>query len=322
MEEKNQSFTSFILLGLSEKPYLRMPLFSLFITVYVLCILGNVLILILISTQPQLHTPMYFLLGNLSFVDVFFTSITIPRLLYSLLSKDLSISFHGCFAQIFLFHMLGNMDSIVLAIMAIDRYAAICRPLHYTSIMSRRTCISLLTSSWIIVSLNGTLYTVMTSTLSYCSLVIHHYFCDIPVLLSLSCTDTSPQKMVLFTEGSLILVSPMLVILCSYVLIIRDILKLRSSKGRQRTFSTCSSHLTGVFLFYTSACFIYFRPKSLYSPDHDSVISVFYSLITPMLNPFIYSLRNKDIKQAVKKIIQCGRKEKEHGGSVVNTVAI
>ncbi|KAG9469085.1 hypothetical protein GDO78_021243, partial [Eleutherodactylus coqui] len=308
MELKNQTIISFTLLGLSEKQSLRLPLFSFFMTAYILCTMGNMLILMLISTQSQLHSPMYFLLGNLSLVDICLTSITVPRALSSLLSRDLSISFHGCFIQLFLFHMVGNMDSFLLAIMALDRYAAICQPLHYTTIMRKTTCIRLLTSSWVIVSLHSTLFTIMTATLPYCGWVIHHYFCDVPALLLLSCTDTSAQQMVVFIEGSLIVMGPMLFILGSYLLIIRDVLKLRTSKSRQRTFSTCSSHLTVVIFFYTSIIFMYFRPSSLYSAANDRIISVVYSVITPMLNPFIYTLRNKEVKKAVKKIILCGRK--------------
>ncbi|XP_056397426.1 olfactory receptor 1L4-like [Hyla sarda] len=309
MDVKNQTFLSFTLLGLSEKPNLRMPLFSFFMGAYIICIVGNVLILLLISTQSQLHTPMYFLLGNLSFVDVLLTSITVPRTLYSLLSQDLSISFHGCFIQLFLFHMVGNMDSFLLAIMALDRYAAVCQPLHYTTIMSKKKCIRLLTLSWAIVSLHSTLFTAMTSTLPYCSWVIHHYFCDVPAMLSLSCKDTSAQRMTVFIEGSLIVMGPMLFILGSYVLIIRAVWKLHTSKGYRRTFSTCSSHLTVVILFYSSVIFMYFRPSSLYSVAYDRIISVVYSIITPMLNPFIYTLRNKEVKNAVKKVIQWGRKD-------------
>ncbi|XP_044124849.1 olfactory receptor 1C1-like [Bufo gargarizans] len=259
--------------------------------------------------QTQLHTPMYFLLGNLSFVDICLTSITVPRALSSLLFQDLSISFNGCFAQLFLFHMVGNMDSFLLAVMALDRYAAVCQPLHYTTIMSKRTCITLLTFSWIIVSLHSTLFTVMTATLPYCGWFIHHYFCDVPAMFLLSCTDTSAREMIVFTEGSLIVMGPMLFILGSYVLIIRAVLKLRTSKGRRRTFSTCSSHLTVVIFFYTSIIFMYFRPSSLYSAAYDRVISVVYSIIAPMLNPFIYTLRNKEVKNAVKKLIQRGRKD-------------
>ncbi|XP_056396183.1 olfactory receptor 1361-like [Hyla sarda] len=304
MDLQNQSFIGFILLGLSEKPNHRMPLFSFFMGAYVICIMGNVLILLLISTQSQLHTPMYFLLGNLSFVEICLTSITVPRALYSLLSQDLSISFHGCFIQLFLFHMVGNMDNFLLAIMAFDRYAAICQPLHYTTIMSKRTCITLLTSSWILVNLNATLFTVMTSTLPYCGRVIHHFFCDIPAMFSLSCINTSAHQMVVFIEGSIMLMGPMYFILGSYVLIIRAVLKLSTFTSRRQTFCTCSSHLSVVLLFYSSVIFMYCHPGSLFSAAYDGVISVVYSIITPMLNPFIYTLRNKEVKNAVKKVIQ------------------
>ncbi|XP_063794705.1 olfactory receptor 1L4-like [Pseudophryne corroboree] len=308
MDVKNQTFIAFTLLGLSEKPHLRLPLFSFFVGAYILCIVGNLVIITLISTQPQFHTPMYLLLGNLSVVDVCLTSITVPKALYNLFSGNMSISFHGCFLQLFLFHAVGNMDSFLLAVMALDRYAAICQPLHYATIMSKRTCVWLVTSSWVIVSLHSTLFTAMTSTIQYCGWVIHHYFCDVPALLLLSCTDTSVRQHVVFIEGSLIVMGPMLFILGSYILIIRAVLKLRTSKGRRQTFSTCSSHLTVVILFYSSIIFMYFRPSSLYSLSYDRVISVVYSVITPMLNPFIYSLRNKEVKCAVKKVAQYGRR--------------
>ncbi|XP_069800288.1 olfactory receptor 1L6-like [Dendropsophus ebraccatus] len=304
MDLQNQSFMRFTLLGLSEKPNLQLPLLSFFMGAYILCVMGNVLIFMLISTHTQLHTPMYFLLGNLSIVDVCLTSITVPRTICSLLSQDLSISFHGCFIQLFLFHMVGNMDSFLLAIMALDRYAAICQPLRYTIIMSKRTCICLLTFSWIIVSLHSTLYTTIISTLLYCDWVIHHYFCDVPAMLLLSCTDTSVQQMVVFCSALLIVTGPMLVILGSYVLIIRAVLKLRTAKGRRQTFSTCSSHLSVVFLFYSSIISTYFRPSSLHSAAYDRVISVLYSVIAPMLNPFIYTLRNKEVRNAVMKVMQ------------------
>ncbi|XP_068103873.1 olfactory receptor 1L6-like [Hyperolius riggenbachi] len=305
MDAKNHTISSFTLLGLSENPYLRLPLFSFFMVAYILCVLGNCLIFMLILTQPQLHTPMYFLLGNLSIVDVCLTTITVPRALSALLSQNKIISFHGCFAQLFLFHTVGNMDSFLLAIMALDRYAAVCQPLRYTTIMSKSICARLITSSWAVVALHSTLFTAMTSTLPYCDWAIHHYFCDVPALLILSCTDTYTQQMTVFIEGSLIVMGPMLFILGSYILIIRDILKLRTSKSRRRTFSTCSSHLTVVILFYSSIIFMYFRPSSLYSMTYDRVISVVYSVITPMLNPFIYSLRNKEVKEAAKKTTPC-----------------
>ncbi|XP_072286805.1 olfactory receptor 1L4-like [Pyxicephalus adspersus] len=309
MDLKNQTFRDFTLLGLSEKPHLQLPLFSFFMIAYILCVLGNCLIFFLIVTQSQLRTPMYFLLGNLSVVDICMTSITIPRALCSLLTQNMAISFHGCFAQLFLFHAVGNMDSFLLAIMALDRYAAVCQPLRYATIMSKRTCLGLVTSSWTVVTLHSTLFTAMTSTLQYCNSVIHHYFCDVPAMLLLSCTDTYPQQMTVFIEGSLIVMGPMLFILGSYILIIRDIMKLRTSKGRRRTFSTCSSHLTVVIFFYSSIIFMYFRPSTLYSVTYDRVVSVVYSVITPMFNPFIYSLRNKEVKGAVKRVTQCCKKE-------------
>ncbi|XP_071980819.1 olfactory receptor 1L4-like [Engystomops pustulosus] len=303
MDLRNVTHMSFTLLGLSEKPSLQLPLFSFFMGAYILCILGNVLILTLITTQSPLHTPMYFLLGNLSCVDICLTSITVPRVLASLLSQDMSISYHGCFTQVFLFHMVGNMDSFLLAVMALDRYAAICHPLHYAIIMRKRTSIIFLASSWITVSLHSSLYTTIISTLPYCRWIIHHYFCDVPAMLLLSCTETSTQQMVVFCSASIIVTTPMLIILCSYVLIIRAVLKLQSSDGRRRTFSTCSSHLTVVVLFYSSVIFMYFRPSLLYSASYDRAISVVYSVITPMLNPFIYSLRNKEVRNAVNRVI-------------------
>ncbi|KAM4642036.1 olfactory receptor 1L4-like [Discoglossus pictus] len=311
MEFSNQSIGGFTLLGLSEKPYLQVPLFSFFLVAYGICILGNSLISTLILTQPQLHTPMYFLLGNLSLVDVCLTSITVPRALCGLISGNNSVSFFGCFLQLFIFHAVGNMDSFLLSIMALDRYAAICQPLHYTTIMSRRTCMWLISCSWVIVCLHSTLFTVMTSSLPYCNSVVHHFFCDVPAMLILSCTDTHVQQMVVFIEGSLIVMGPMLFILGSYTLIIRAVLKLNTSGGRRRTFSTCSSHLTVVIIFYSSVIFMYFRPSSLYSPVYDRVVSVAYSVLTPMLNPFIYSLRNKEVKAAVKRVMQCGDREGE-----------
>ncbi|XP_018086285.2 olfactory receptor 1L4 [Xenopus laevis] len=301
---------SFTLLGLSENPYHRLPLFSFFLCSYCLCIAGNCLISLIIVTKPKLHTPMYILLGNLSVVDVCLASVTVPRAMCGLLFGKTSISFSGCFLQLFLFHAVGNMDSFLLAIMALDRYAAICQPLHYYSIMSRRTCVCLITLSWVVVCLHSTLFTLMTFCLSLCAWVVHHFFCDMPAILMLSCRDTSAQQMVVFIEGSVIVMGPMLFILGSYILIIRTVLRLQTSSGRKRTFSTCSSHLTVVVIFYSSIIFMYFRPSCLYSPLYDRGVSVVYSVLTPMLNPIIYSLRNKEVKAAVKGIVQCGEKKR------------
>ncbi|XP_018427077.1 PREDICTED: olfactory receptor 1C1-like [Nanorana parkeri] len=255
--------------------------------------------------KRQLHTPMYVLMGNLAFVDVFFTSIIIPRALYGLLSGDTHISTHGCFVQQFLFLAVGLMDSLLLVIMAFDRYSAVCSPLRYLIIMNKRTCICLVASSWVLVCLHATLYTVLTSSQLNCSWVIHHFFCDLPVIMMLSCSGTSDAlQKVVFIEGPIVIFGPVVFILGSYILIIRAVLTLHSSQGRWKTFSTCSSHLIMVIFFYSTVIFMYFRPSSIYSPTNDRVISVVYSVIIPMLNPFIYSLRNKEVKAAVKRSLQ------------------
>ncbi|XP_069800278.1 olfactory receptor 1L6-like [Dendropsophus ebraccatus] len=303
MEVKNETHHGFILLGFSDMPDLLLPLFSVFMTAYIICIVGNLSILILIILQPQLHTPMYVLVGSLAFVDMCFTSITIPRALYGLLSGDTYISFHGCFLQLFFFVAVGNMDMFLLAVMAFDRYSAVCHPLRYLSIINRKTCICLVASSWVIVILHSALYTVISSSLAFCKWVIPHFFCDCPVLLSLFCSVPSDLEMAVVIESSIIILGPLFFILVSYILIVRAVLKLQTSKGRWKTFSTCSSHLTIVIIFYSTILFMYFRTSSIYFPANDRVISIVISLFIPMLNPFIYSLRNKQVKSAVKRVL-------------------
>ncbi|KAM5146556.1 olfactory receptor 1L6-like [Mantella aurantiaca] len=302
---RNETLSGFVLLGFSDTPHLLLLLFCFFLAAYVFCIAGNTLIFTLITSQRQLHTPMYVLMGNLASVDIFFTSIIIPRALYGLLSGDTLISIHGCFTQLFLFLAVGNMDSFLLAIMAFDRFCAVCFPLHYLIIMNKRTCISLVAISWVLVCLHSTLYTVLISSQMNCSWVIHHFFCDLPVIVMLSCSGASDDlQKVLFIEGPIVIFGPLLFILVSYILITKAVLTLQSSQGRWKTFSTCSSHLTMVILFYSTVIFMYFRPGSIYSPAYDRVISVVYCVIIPMLNPFIYSLRNKEVKTAVKKLLK------------------
>ncbi|XP_069800280.1 olfactory receptor 1f45-like [Dendropsophus ebraccatus] len=305
MEVKNETHHGFILVGFSDMPDIRIALLSIIMTAYIICIVGNFSISMLIISQPQLHTPMYALMGILAFVDICLTSITIPRALYGLISGDTYISFHGCFLQLFFFLAVGNMDSFLLAIMAFDRYSAICHPLRYLSIMSRKTCICLVASSWVIVSLHSALYTVVNSSHAFCKWVIPHYFCDLPVIMLLSCSVPSNLEQIgVFIEYSIIILGPVFFILVSYILIIRAVLKLQTSKGRWKTFNTCSSHLTIVTIYYSTILFIYFRPSSIYSPANDRAISIVFCLFIPMLNPFIYSLRNKEVKSAVKKVFQ------------------
>lgn len=302
---QNKTISGFILLGFSDVPHLLLPLFSFFLVVYVLCIAGNSFMIMLIVSQPQLHTTMYNLMGNLAFVDVCFTSTIIPWSLYSLLFRDTHISIHGCFAQLFVFVAVASMEGYLLTIMALDRYCAVCLPLRYLIIMNSRTCICLLAFCWIIVFLQSTFYTVLTSTQTFCSWVIHHYFCDVPVLMKLACSEISEAlQIVNYAIVSLIIVGPVLIILGSYVLIIRAVLAIQTSQGRSKTFSTCSSHLTMVILLYSTSLFMYFRPMSIYSPTYDRVISVVSCVINPTLNPFIYSLRNKDVKNAVRRSLK------------------
>ncbi|KAM5146554.1 olfactory receptor 1L6-like [Mantella aurantiaca] len=302
---ENKSFAGFFLLGFSDIPHLVLPLSSFFLASYVFCIAGNTFIFVLIVSQLQLHTPMYVLMGNLAFVDVCFTSIIIPRTLYGLLSGDLYISTYGCFVQLFLFLAVANMDSYLLAIMAFDRYCAVCFPLRYLIIMNSRTCIGLVAFCWTAVGLHSAFCIVLTTYRPFCRWVIHHYFCDLPIIMQLSCSGGSETlNQAGFIEASIVVFSPMLFILVSYILIIRAVLALKSSRGRGKTFSTCSSHLTMVILLYSTIIFMYFRPSSIYSPTYDRDISVVYSVIIPMLNPLIYSLRNKDVKTSIRKLLK------------------
>ncbi|XP_073456962.1 olfactory receptor 1L6-like [Aquarana catesbeiana] len=301
---KNKTFSGFVLLGFSDTPHLILPVLCFFLVAYILCIAGNLFIFVLIMSQRQLHTPMYILMGNLAFVDVCFTSTIIPRALYGLLSGDTHISVHDCFLQLFLFLVVGNMDCFLLAIMALDRYCAICFPLQYHLMMNKRTCISLLAFSWIFACLQSTYCTWLASSQLLCGWVIQHFFCDYPIIIILSCSGLSvTMQTVDFIENSIVTFSPVLLILGSYVLIIRAVLTLKSAKGSIKTFTTCSSHLTMVILFYSTVIFMYFRPSSIYSPTYDRAISVVFAIINPTLNPFIYSLRNKEVKSSLKKIL-------------------
>uniref|UniRef100_A0A6I8SDE2 G-protein coupled receptors family 1 profile domain-containing protein n=1 Tax=Xenopus tropicalis TaxID=8364 RepID=A0A6I8SDE2_XENTR len=304
MEPSNWTRGCFTLLGLSEKPYHWLPLFSFFLCSYCLCIAGNCLISLLILTKPQLHTPMYILLGNLSVVDVCLASVTVPRAMCGLLSGDTSISFRGCFLQLFLFHAVGNMDSFLLAIMALDRCAAVCRPLHYYSIMSRRTCACLITLSWVIVScLHSLLHTLMVATLEYTGVKqVNHFFCEISQVLAISDSDTSVNFLLIFTEGAVSVGAPFICIIMSYFCIVRTIVQMHSADGRSKAFSTCSSHLTAVCLFYGTIAAVYFLPSTTASLLNGRLATIGHTLLTPLLNPFIYGLRNKAIKTVFRKL--------------------
>ncbi|XP_069862504.1 olfactory receptor 1L4-like [Dipodomys merriami] len=305
MESKNHSSSTagFILLGLSSNPHLQKPLFAIFLIMYLVTGLGNALIILAIHSDSRLHTPMYFFLSNLSFMDICFTTVIVPKMLVNLLSETKAISYVGCLVQMYFFMAFGNTDSYLLASMAIDRLVAICSPLHYDVAMSPRRCLLMLLGSCAISHLHALFRVLLMSRLSFCaSHVIKHFFCDTQPVLKLSCSDTSSSQIVVMTETLAVIVTPFLCILFSYLRIIITVLRIPSAAGKWKAFSTCGSHLTVVTLFYGSVIYVYFRPLSMYSVVKDRVATVMYTVVTPMLNPFVYSLRNNDMKKGLRKL--------------------
>nr|XP_033818256.1 olfactory receptor 1-like [Geotrypetes seraphini] len=306
MESINQTTAlEFLLLVFTERVELRSFLFVTFLVMYMINLLGNGAMISVIASNSHLHTPMYFFLCNLSLVDMCFSTVTVPKLLNNLVSDSKTISFTSCLAQLYFFLIFSGSECMIISIMAYDRYVAICNPLHYVTIMNKRVCLSMSAVSWTLYFFHGWLHTLLVYRLSFCkSNEIQHYFCDLTQMLQLSCTDTSINELVIFVEGSLTAILPFVIILISYICIITTILKIKSTGGRWKTFSTCSSHLTVVTLFYGTLIFMYFRPSSSYSMARDRISSVVYNVLSPMLNPFIYSLRNRDVKIALKKVLQ------------------
>ncbi|XP_018429745.1 PREDICTED: olfactory receptor 5V1-like [Nanorana parkeri] len=303
MEEVNQTSSgSFILLGLSDVLNLQVICFLVFLVMYIMTLSGNLLLIIVVRINPKLQTPMYFFLSNLSFIDICFSTTIIPRILISTLTKDRSISLLACAVQIF-FHLgLGSTECFILAVMAYDRYAAICRPLHYNIIMNKTLCISLAMGSWGISFVNSAIHVVLTFQLPFCkSHHVNHFYCEIPPLLRLSCRDTLRNEIATYISAGIIAMCSFCLTLTSYVHIISTILKIRSSQGRHKAFSTCASHLTVVVLYYGTIMSIYLRPRSTYSPEIHRTMSIIYTIVTPMLNPVIYSMRNKDVKNTVRR---------------------
>nr|XP_033793495.1 olfactory receptor 1G1-like [Geotrypetes seraphini] len=305
MEPQNwTNVKEFFLLGFSDLPEHQVPLFLLFLFLYIINLLGNSTMITLVATDHHLHTPMYFFISNLAFVDMCFSSAIIPQLLTNIFSENKAISYNACMAQLSFFITFAGIEGTLLAVMAYDRYVAICNPLHYPMLMNWRTCLYLLGVCWLSGTLNSLLHTILMCRLSFCSASkLHHFFCDIPPLLKLSCTDTFLNELMIFTEGTLIDMVPFLFIIISYIRIIRTVLKVSSGSRGSKAFSTCSSHIATVTLYFGSIFFMYFRPSSSYSLEYDRVASVMYTAVTPMLNSFIYSLRNKDVKVALKRMI-------------------
>ncbi|KAM6217013.1 olfactory receptor 2A12-like [Rhynchocyon petersi] len=307
--EQNQSWVSeFILLGFYSDPTSNKILFFAFFLLYLSSLLGNGLIVTLICLDTHLHTPMYFFLRILSLLDIGCVTTTMPQMLVHLLAHSQTISFAGCWVQMCAFSALGLSECIFFVVMAFDRYVAICHPLRYTIILSWDLCAQLAAGTCTCGFFSSLIYTFLTMRLPYCGPnIVNHYFCEGPAVRSLACMDTHLIEMVDLVISVFVNVTPLSLIVASYVRISLAILKIKSTSGRFKAFSTCASHLTAVILFYGPSNYIYLRPHSSYSPEHDKQASLFYNVFTALLNPIVYSLRNKDIKGALLKVMKCAK---------------
>lgn len=298
--------TDFVLSGLSSRPELQHLLFFTICLVYSMTVFGNLLIC-MVTVHPTLHMPMYFFLRVLSFLDISTASVVVPKMLVNLLAEDRSISYTGCVTQLYCVVFLAATEWYLLAAMAYDRYVAVCNPLHYTLLMTRRACVQLALGSWLLGFLLAVLKVFFISQLSFCGpSVINHFYCDVSPLLNLSCTKRRVAEMVDFVSALLILLIPFSVIIISYICIINTILLIPMAQNRKKAFSTCASHLAVVIIFFSTTLFMYARPRSINSLDSNKLVSVIYSVVTPMLNPFIYCLRNQEIKDTLLKVL-CSR---------------
>lgn len=299
----NTEFKEFILLGLTDNPTLEIILFVLFFIFYIVTLFGNIGIIVAVRLDSRLHSPMYFFLNNLSFLDLCYATIITPKTLVNFLSTSKTIGYYECAVQMYFFAASVTTECFLLGVMAYDRYAAICNPLLYSTIMAKRKCMQLVAGAYTLGYLNATLHTICTFQLPFCKTnKIDHFFCDVPPLLKLSCTKTTMNEILMFIFGGFAESSSLTTIIVSYSYIISTILSIRSKEGRKKAFSTCASHLLAVTIFYSTILFMYLRPSSKYTMSQDRVASVFYSVIIPMLNPLIYSLRNNEVAQALKKI--------------------
>ncbi|XP_002931042.1 olfactory receptor 5B3 [Ailuropoda melanoleuca] len=303
--ENNTEITDFILLGLTDAPELQVPLFIVFTLIYLITLVGNMGMIVLILLDSHLHTPMYFFLSNLSLVDFYYSMAVTPKVMAGLLVGDKVISYNACAAQMLFFVALATVENFLLASMAYDRFAAVCKPLHYTTTMTTTVCAGLAIGSYIYGFLNASIHIRNTFSLSFCmSNLVHHFFCDVPAVMALSCSDRHVSELVLVVVASFNILIALLIILISYLFIFITILKMHSAEGYQKALSTCASHLTTVSIFYGTVIFMYSQPSSSHSMDSDKIASVFYTMIIPMLNPLVYSLRNKEVKTAFKKVVE------------------
>ncbi|XP_069618480.1 olfactory receptor 5AR1-like [Ranitomeya imitator] len=299
----SSGFGEFILSGFSHKSHIQTLLYVVFLLIYLVTIFGNVCIIFLVYTNTHLQTPMYNFISNLAFLDICYSSDITPKTLVDFFSHQKTISYFGCMTQLFFFTGFGSTESFLFAVMAYDRFMAICNPLNYNLIMHQKTCVILVSGAYSAGFLHSVIETCCTLRLSFCaSRVLHHFTCDFPPLLKISCTDTTINEIVLFTFSSCVTMSSILIIVVSYISILVAILKIRNSDGRKKAFSTCTSHITAVTLFYGTVQSVYLRPKSKSSLETGSVETVVYTMVIPMLNPMIYSMRNKDIKTSLQKL--------------------
>ncbi|XP_032703722.1 olfactory receptor 2B11-like [Lontra canadensis] len=295
----------FILLGFSDHPWLELPLFAILLITYPMAMVGNIAIILVSRLDARLHSPMYFFLTNLSFLDMCYTTSIVPHMLFNLGSARKTISYLGCAAQLYFFHIMGGTECLILAVMAFDRYVAICKPFHYTLIMNPHICILLVSTVW----LTGITYAVSEATatlqLPLCGLnKLDHLVCEIPVLIKAACGEKAANELTLSVVCIFMLAVPLCLILASYACIGHAVFKIKSSEGRRKAFGTCSSHLIVVFLFYGPAISMYLQPPSSISRDQPKFMALFYGVVTPALNPFIYTLRNKDVKGALVSLVR------------------
>ncbi|XP_078507309.1 olfactory receptor 5V1-like [Lissotriton helveticus] len=296
------SSAGFLIVGFSDFPQLQVPIFVALLLIYFITIIGNMLIVTIIHSNPNLHTAMYFFLTHLAFVDIFSTSVIVPQLLVHFFAKGMQVSLTNCILQLYIFMAMATIELLLLAVMAYDRYVAICDPLRYTTIMNKAVCMKLAAGSWTAGFLLVIPQNVLMSRFHFCeSHIINHIFCDMTALLKMSCSSTRITENLNFVEGSLVTTTTFIIIIMSYCKIVASILKIKSKSGKEKAFSTCASHITVVLLFNVSLLSTYVRPKSTYSMIENKIMSLSYVAVTPLCNPIIYSLKNAEFKKALKK---------------------
>ncbi|KAM8801401.1 olfactory receptor 1N2-like [Rhynchonycteris naso] len=298
--------SDFLLLGLSEHPGQQPLLFDIFLGMYLVTMVGNLLIILAISLDPHLHTPMYFFLANLSLTDACFTSASIPKMLANIHTQIRTISYSECLVQIYFLIVFGSLDNFLLSVMAYDRYVAICQPLHYSTVLSPQLCALMLGMCWVLSNIPALIHTLLLTQVDFCThKAIPHFYCDTRALLKLACSDTHINQLMMITMSLMFLATPLMLTVLSYVRISCTVFGISSSRGRWKAFSTCGSHLTVVLLFYGSLLGVYLPPPSTHSAERESRAAILYMMIIPMLNRFIYSLRNRDMKKALGKLLGC-----------------